>query len=157
MSCIFPASERRRGLFVDSLTVPHNSVNISSVVTGVSMTQHELLSFVDFLHKEMQRRGLMVWPTREILLDNLELNRGCWGPRWRNEFGDTRRTLQRKRWIVEESCSPDCHAIHVCLTSDGQNALQLMNRDPSMCRGHIHVKRRTRCHTRFRYGDGYGA
>lgn len=118
------------------------------------MTQHELLSFVDFLRREMQKEGWPadVWPTREVVLDNLTFNRDRWGPHWGNEYRDTRRTLLRKQWLLEEACSPSCHAVHVRLTAAGIEALRLMDADPDACRRtHIHVKRRDRCHANFRY------
>jgi hypothetical protein len=114
------------------------------------MTQHELLAFVDFLHVEMQRHGWSVWPTREIVVDNLAFNAALWGPRWPGEYGDTRQTLLRKRWLAEGPCSQDCHAVHIRLTEAGQEALRLMNADPEACRSHIHVRRRPHCHQNFK-------
>ena len=89
------------------------------------------------------------YPTRELLLDNLDANAALWGPRWRSEHGDTELTLRRKQWLAEGPCQEHCHAKHVRLTEAGLKALYLM--DEQGCGGHIHVKRRERCHAKFRF------
>lgn len=120
------------------------------------MTQHELLSFIDSLHGYVERsvsnKGPWCWPTYELLLDNLKLNRNLWGSRLADEFGDVFRTLQRKHWVAVGPCTVSasrsdvrCHARHISLTTAGLEALRLMNEGG--CEGHIHVKRREQCHT----------
>lgn len=117
------------------------------------MTQHELLAFIKGLHDHVERSlsnpGPWCWPTRELLLDNLDANAALWGPRWRSEHGDTELTLRRKQWLAEGPCQEHCHAKHVRLTEAGLKALHLM--DEQGCGGHIHVKRRERCHAKFRF------
>jgi hypothetical protein len=118
------------------------------------MTQHELLAFVDGLRRhvetEISNPGPWCWPTRELLVENLKANAKLWGPGLiSGEFPDTLRTLKAKEWAAEAPCSPNCHANHVSLTEAGLEALRLM--DERGCAGHIHVKRRERCHAKFRF------
>jgi hypothetical protein len=118
------------------------------------LTQHELLAFVDGLRRTVEKQvvkaGSWCWPTRELLVENLNLNAKLWGPGLiSGEFPDTLRTLKAKDWATEGPCSPQCHADHVSLTEAGLEALRLM--DERGCAGHIHVKRRKRCHAKFRF------
>jgi hypothetical protein len=118
------------------------------------MTQHELLAFVDGLRRhvetEISNPGPWCWPTRELLVENLKANAKLWGPGLiSGEFPHTLRTLKAKEWAAEAPCSPNCHANHVSLTEAGLEALRLM--DERGCVGHIHVKRRERCHAKFRF------
>lgn len=117
------------------------------------MTQHELLVFVTGLHDHIERSvsspGPWCWPTRELLVENLSANKHLWGPHWGNEFNDTLKTLKRKHWVSEGGCQSHCHALHVQVTAAGAEALRLM--DEFGCEGHIHVKRRTRCHDKFHF------
>jgi hypothetical protein len=109
------------------------------------MTQHEVLAFVDGLEKFIEKRaGKRVWPSRALLMENLNDNRQFWGPDWRGEFYDTERTLRRKGWLVVETCSHCGEGSHVRLTAAGAQALRLM--DEQGCKSHIHVKRREHCH-----------
>src|SRR5208282_2449040 len=117
------------------------------------MTQHELLAFVKGLHDHVERLlsypGPWCWPLRELLVDNLKANARLWGPGLiSGEFPDTLRTLKVKQWLVEGPCQDHCHANHVSLTASGLEALRQM--DEQGCKGHIHVKRRERCHAKFR-------
>jgi hypothetical protein len=119
------------------------------------MTQHELLSFIDGLRGFVERSavdagpGPWCWPTWELLLGNLEYNRVFWGPRWHNEFGDTIKTLRRKGWVAEGPCTLHCHARHVRITDEGFEALGVMNKQG--CSGHMRVKRRSKCHAKFKF------
>jgi hypothetical protein len=118
------------------------------------MTQHELLAFVDGLRRHVETQvsnpGPWCWPTRELLVENLKANAKLWGPGLiSGEFPDTLRTLKAKDWAAEAPCSPHCHANHVSLSEAGLEALRLMNERG--CAGHIHVKRRERCHAKFRF------
>jgi hypothetical protein len=113
------------------------------------MTQHELLAFVSGLHDHIaasiSNPGPWCWPTRELLIENLNLNRHLWGPRLiTGEFPDALATLLRKHWMVAGPCEPHCHATHIRVTEAGLEALRLM--DEQGCRSHIHVKRREKCH-----------
>jgi len=113
------------------------------------MTQHELLAFVDGLERFIEKHaGKRVWPTRALLVENLGDNKALWGPRWHSEFADTYNTLRRKGWLAEEACSHCGVGSHVRLTIVGLSALKLMNEQG--CKGHIHVKRREKCHADFK-------
>lgn len=96
------------------------------------MTEHEVLSFIgqfrDYLHRTLSRPENLPWPTREMVADNLTLNKG----RYRNTFthSNFRRQvaiLKRKGLVAEGPCQPHCHATHVSLTRLGEDMLAVMN------------------------------
>ena len=100
------------------------------------MTMHEALNFVKALHDHVssavENRGHWCWPTRELLAENVKVNRALFAGR--NQSEDFRRQLgiaKRKGWAVEEGCSPHCHGRHVRLTGVGLEALRRL--DESSC------------------------
>lgn len=97
------------------------------------MTMHEALYFIRGLHDYTERsvanKGPWCWPTRELLASNVAANRDRFTGGARNQ-GNFRMQLgiaRRRGWVVEEGCSPHCHAMHVRLTGAGLEALRLMD------------------------------
>jgi hypothetical protein len=98
------------------------------------MTQHEFLTFVAGLHEHVEQSlsnpGPWCWPTRELLLDNLNSNRQHFSdsPRPMSaHLAHMLRTLRAKGWVVADGCTEHCHASHVRITLDGLEALRLMD------------------------------
>lgn len=93
------------------------------------MKMHEVLWLISEVHDHtaaaVSNKGDWCWPTRELLAENVMLNRDLFPG-----SDDVRKQIQRARergWIVEGGCSPHCHARHLKLTTVGQEALKLMN------------------------------
>jgi hypothetical protein len=111
------------------------------------VTQHEVLSFLEGLHEYMKRvsgKPSIPWPTREILRDNVWLNRQIWGRTWQAQYAAAVTEARRRGWIVAgpgEGCSVHCHAEHFRVTAEGAQALRLMNEDPAACAAHhAHIR-----------------
>jgi hypothetical protein len=111
------------------------------------MTQHELLAFVEGLHEHMKQetgKSYVVWPTREMMADNIRLNREFWGPGWSNQYRSALAEARRRHWVViDDGCSQTCHAQHVRVTAAGAQALAIMNTDG--CAKHEIKRRRGPC------------
>lgn len=94
------------------------------------MTMHEALFFIKGLHDRVERsvanKGPWCWPTRELLADNVRLNRDRFSGK-RQDFRTQIAIAKRRGWVVEEGCSSHCHALHVRLSGAGLEMLALMN------------------------------
>src|SRR6202035_5293741 len=114
------------------------------------MTMHEALKFLDALHAHTERHaskpGPWCWPTRELAVSTLQLNRKAF-PRDATPATSFRRVLHiacRQHWIAMGPCTPQCHAPHLTLTPAGKEALRLMNADG--CGPLCHQHRDTKLH-----------
>jgi hypothetical protein len=97
------------------------------------MTMHEALNFLDALHGYLERNvsnpGPWCWPTRELVAQNLRLNRKAF-PRDARPTDSFKRQLNialERHWIASGPCQSHCHAQHLSLTAAGQEALVSMN------------------------------
>ena len=111
------------------------------------MTEHTALFFIKGLHDHLRvsvaHKGEWCWPTRELVTENLKLNRAVLGADAVTSFKSQLGALRRKRWVVLEGCVSHCHAAHVKLTSTGLAALELMNEDG--CSVHQARGRKSEC------------
>lgn len=112
------------------------------------MTMHEALNFLDAFHGFMERsvsnRGPWCWPTREMVAENLRLNRKAF-PRDSYPLNSFLRQLEialKRHWIAQGPCQSHCHAQHLTLTAPGREALALMNEAGCgpQCRTHAETK-----------------
>jgi hypothetical protein len=100
-----------------------------------SMTMHEALFFLDWLHGQIQKHGEFTekgsWPTREILGANLDANREFFpnDKVVRHSFNRQFSIARQRHWAAELPCSKNCHAKHVMLTQAGAAVLDVMNRE----------------------------
>jgi hypothetical protein len=109
------------------------------------MTMHEALSFLSQLHDFVEQRlsnpGPWCWPTRKLVNDNLWFNREAF-PRDKNPrrtFAEQASRAARRHWIVIGPCQPQCHATHLRLTPEGQEALKLMEEQGCETGEHIEM------------------
>lgn len=116
------------------------------------MTEHDALYFVkglhDFIEAGVANKGEWCWPTRDLVNENLNLNRDLLGDQAVKTFSGLLGNLRRKRWATIEGCTPHCHAPHIKLTGAGLAALEWMNERG--CSVHQGRGRKGTCHAHER-------
>lgn len=107
------------------------------------MTQHELLAFTVALRGHIEatvgkrhgQPGAALWPTREVLVENLSLNRDRFGTRVLDSGLQAALARAKKlHYVTVGGCMKDCHARHIIVTELGLEALRLM--DEQGCEHH---------------------
>lgn len=107
------------------------------------MTQHEFLTFTvalrDHIKATVEKRhgqpAAAFWPTRDVLVENIALNRDRLGPDvLLGGIGKVLGTARKRRWVTVGGCMKDCHADHIIVTELGLEALRLM--DEQGCEHH---------------------
>ena len=116
------------------------------------MRMHEFLWIVqglhDFSERAAENKGQWLWPTMELLSENIYANREVVAP------GGFRRRLYEARecgWLTVGPCTGHCHARHIIVTSLGAAHLAAMTQQgcTPVCAcaervEHLHLERRLR-------------
>lgn len=99
------------------------------------MTMHDALFFLNWLHREIGKQGSYTergsWPTREIVVRNLDGNHDFF-PRdnhVRQAFDRQFGIALSRHWTAEGPCSKHCHAKHLWITETGKAILAMMNQE----------------------------
>ena len=92
------------------------------------MHMHELLWVVkglhDFSERAAENKGPWLWPTFELLSENVRANREVMNPEgWRGRL----HVARERGLVVIGPCTGHCHARHIIVTALGAARLALMN------------------------------